>query len=145
MNWYLAVLKKYAVFDGRAQRMEFWVFHLINLLICATYLFFHKVTFSAITSYAFSDGAFPIAGTSVEITRGFVEFLLLFPLLLFLLMIVIPSFAVTVRRLHDTGRSGGWVLISVVPYIGYIVLLVVLISNSQPGANEYGPNPKDTP
>ena len=56
--------------------------------------------------------------------------------------LVLPSIAVGVRRLHDTGRSGWWMLIAFVPFIGFIVLLVFFVLDSQPGSNEYGPNPK---
>ena len=55
----------------------------------------------------------------------------------------IPSLAVTVRRLHDTGKSGWWLLIAFIPFIGAIVLLVFLVQDSHPGTNEWGPNPKD--
>jgi uncharacterized membrane protein YhaH (DUF805 family) len=58
--------------------------------------------------------------------------------------VLVPSIAVTVRRLHDTGRSGWWILISLVPVIGWIVLLVFMLTDSQPGSNQYGPNPKGT-
>jgi uncharacterized membrane protein YhaH (DUF805 family) len=143
MNWYLAVLKKYAVFDGRARRTEFWMFHLINLFICAAYVLAHRAIFPARTSYALIGGAHPIVGMGTEITWASAEFLLLLPLLLFGVAIYIPSFAVTVRRLHDTGRSGGFWLISAVPYIGVLILWIVLARDSQPGKNEYGPNPKD--
>jgi uncharacterized membrane protein YhaH (DUF805 family) len=61
---------------------------------------------------------------------------------LYSLAVLIPSIAVGVRRLHDTGRSGWWLLISLVPLIGIIVLIVFLATDSQPGANQYGPNPK---
>ncbi|MFJ9814242.1 DUF805 domain-containing protein [Streptomyces sp. NPDC101151] len=58
---------------------------------------------------------------------------------------LLPALAVTVRRLHDTGRSGWWILIGIVPLIGSIMLLVFYCSDSEAGANKYGPNPKETP
>ncbi|MFE1312136.1 DUF805 domain-containing protein [Streptomyces sp. NPDC058755] len=58
---------------------------------------------------------------------------------------LLPALAVTVRRLHDTGRSGWMILIGIVPLIGSIVLLVFYCSDSQAGANKYGPNPKEAP
>jgi uncharacterized membrane protein YhaH (DUF805 family) len=58
------------------------------------------------------------------------------------LAVLIPSLAVTVRRLHDTGRTGWWILIGLIPVIGGIVLLIFMVLDSEPGANQYGPNPK---
>lgn len=61
---------------------------------------------------------------------------------LYALAVLIPSLAVGVRRLHDTGRNGWWLLIGLIPLIGAIVLLVFFFQDSQPGNNEYGPSPK---
>ena len=119
MYWYLAVLKKYAVFSGRARRREYWVFVLFNCIIGVVVPFI--IWF--------------IPDTSVATFIGVLW-------LIYALGIVIPSFAVFVRRLHDTGRTGWWILIGLVPLIGAFVLLVVLVRDSQPGENQYGPNPK---
>ena len=116
MNWYLKVLKNYAVFDGRARRKEYWMFVLFNIL----------VVFVA----AFALGLIVGAG-AVNLVY------------LYNLAILIPALAVGVRRLHDTGRSGWWLLISLVPIVGGIVLLVFFVQDSKPGQNEYGPNPKE--
>jgi uncharacterized membrane protein YhaH (DUF805 family) len=114
MNWYLAVLKKYAVFSGRARRKEYWLFVLFNLII----------TFVL----GFVEG---LAGGP-----GFVS-------ILYSLAVFIPGIAVSVRRLHDTGRSGWWLLIGLIPLIGAIVLLVFVIQDGKPGQNQYGANPKE--
>jgi uncharacterized membrane protein YhaH (DUF805 family) len=121
MNCYLEVLKKYAVFSGRARRKEYWMFFLFNLIIYVVLALIDGLmgTFS------------PQAGLGV--LSG-----------LYSLAVLIPSLAVTVRRLHDTGRSGWWILIALVPFIGGIVLLVFMVLDSQPGENQYGPNPKAT-
>jgi uncharacterized membrane protein YhaH (DUF805 family) len=121
MNCYLEVLKKYAVFSGRARRKEYWMFFLFNLIIYVVLALIDGLmgTFS------------PQAGLGV--LSG-----------LYSLAVLIPSIAVTVRRLHDTGRSGWWILIALVPFIGGIVLLVFMVLDSQPGENQYGPNPKAT-
>jgi uncharacterized membrane protein YhaH (DUF805 family) len=119
MSWYLEVLKKYAVFEGRARRTEFWMFYLINLVI----------TLVLIGIDALIGTLIPQAG--VGVLQG-----------LYSLAVLIPSIAVTVRRLHDTGRTGWWILIGLIPVIGGIVLLIFMVLDSEPGANQYGPNPK---
>ncbi|MFZ2171181.1 MAG: DUF805 domain-containing protein [Methylococcaceae bacterium] len=119
MNWYLEVLKKYAVFDGRARRKEYWYFTLFNFLA------FFIVTFidSAIGSFNYEVGIGLFGG-------------------IYSLAVLIPAIAVSVRRLHDTNRSGWWLLIELIPVIGAIVLLIFLVQDSQQGDNQYGPNPK---
>jgi uncharacterized membrane protein YhaH (DUF805 family) len=119
MNWYLEALKKYATFEGRARRKEYWFFQLFNVL--------------AVLVLALVDGA---TGTfSAEAGLGLLSGL-------YVLVILVPSIAVTVRRLHDTDRSGWWFLIGFVPLIGGLVLLVFALLDSTPGANRFGPNPK---
>ncbi|MEW1615212.1 MULTISPECIES: DUF805 domain-containing protein [unclassified Streptomyces] len=115
MNWYLAVLKNYAGFSGRARRKEYWLFTLINLIVVAILMGL---------------------GAAIDTTV---------PYLIYMVATIIPSLAVMVRRLHDTGRSGWWFLISFVPLVGGIVLLVFLASEGKAEANEYGTNPKLAP
>jgi uncharacterized membrane protein YhaH (DUF805 family) len=119
MNWFLVVLKKYATFSGRAQRAEYWWFYLISTLI--------------IIGLSLIDQA---TGTLDEETgMGLLT-------TLYSLAILIPSIAVGVRRLHDTGRSGWWLLIGLIPVIGSIVLIVFFVLDSEPGDNAHGANPK---
>lgn len=119
MNWFLVVLKKYATFSGRAQRAEYWWFYLISTLI--------------IIGLSLIDQA---TGTLDEETGvGLLNSL-------YSLAILIPSIAVGVRRLHDTGRSGWWLLIGLIPVIGSIVLIVFFVLDSESGENAYGANPK---
>jgi len=113
MDWYLAVLKKYAVFNGRARRKEYWMFFLFNLI------------FSFILGFV--DG---FLGTVFIGT-------------IYGLVVLIPGIAVTVRRLHDIGRTGWWVLIGLIPLIGLIVLIIFAATDGNEGSNEYGPNPKE--
>lgn len=119
MSWFLAALKKYAVFEGRAQRAEYWYFVLFYVLI--------------LVGLSFVDG---LAGTRKPnggfgmLSGGFA------------LGTLLPSIAVCVRRLHDTGRSGWWFLISLVPLLGALVLLAFTLRDSEPDSNAYGPNPK---
>ena len=119
MNWVLEPLKKYAVFEGRARRKEYWYFALFYLLAM-------------------------IATTIVDMMTGMYSQTLEIGVLsgILVLAIFMPSLSVTVRRLHDTDRSGWWVLIGLIPIIGAIVLLVFMALDSQPGANRFGPNPK---
>lgn len=113
MNWYLEVLKKYAVFRGRARRKEYWIFFGFNLII--------ELVLGVIEGAAGGPGV-------LESLYG--------------LAVLIPGIAVSVRRLHDTDRTGWWLLIVFIPLIGAIVLLVFMVQDSQPGENQYGPNPK---
>src|SRR5450755_2727913 len=119
MNWYLQALKKYADFSGRARRREYWFFVLFNIII--------SVVLSVCDVFV---GTYS-AAASVGILSG-----------IYTLAVLIPGIAVTVRRLHDTGRSGWWILIVLVPIIGGIWLLVLMFFDSQPGDNAYGPSPK---
>jgi uncharacterized membrane protein YhaH (DUF805 family) len=122
MSWYFRVLSKYAVFEGRARRREYWYFILFNILISIVLMIIDRVvgTFSA------AAGAGLLSG-------------------LYMLAVMIPSLAVAVRRLHDTNRSGWWFLIVLIPFIGALVLLIFFVQDGQPGGNQYGPNPKDVP
>jgi len=121
MDWFLVVVKeRYAQFSGRARRSEYWYFYLFYVLI--------------VIGLAIVDG---ISGTR-NATAGVGLFSGVFGLAM-----LIPSLAVSVRRLHDTGRSGWWLLIALVPVIGAIVLLVFVLLDSAPGANQYGANPKE--
>ena len=113
MQWYLDVWQNYLRFDGRASRIEYWMFTLFNALVVSA--------LSILTALAHA---------------------LVFLTWLYCLAVLIPSLAVQVRRLHDIGRSGWWLLISLVPLVGAIVLLVFFILPSEPGSNLYGPPPR---
>ncbi|AWL87335.1 hypothetical protein AMK14_09505 [Streptomyces sp. TSRI0445] len=115
MNWYLAVLKNYAGFSGRARRKEYWMFTLINFVIAVV---------------------LQIVGFAIDTQV---------PYYIYFAATLIPSLAVAVRRLHDTGRSGWWLLIALVPLVGAIVLIVFLASEGKPETNEHGVNPKLSP
>jgi uncharacterized membrane protein YhaH (DUF805 family) len=122
MNWYLDVLKKYADFGGRARRKEYWMFALFNFLIYIAILIFSAILGSI-------DNSLALIGSLLLVIYG--------------LAIFVPSLAVAVRRLHDTGRSGWWFLIAFVPFVGGIILLVFTVQDGVPGENEYGKNPKE--
>jgi uncharacterized membrane protein YhaH (DUF805 family) len=120
MSWFVEALKKYAVFSGRSRRKEYWYFVLFVVIINIVL----NIIDSLIGTYNRSAGV----GLLTSI---------------FNLAVLIPSIAVSVRRLHDIDRTGWWVLISLVPLIGWIVLLVFHVQDSTPGTNRYGPNPKE--
>jgi uncharacterized membrane protein YhaH (DUF805 family) len=119
MSWYLEALKKYAVFSGRSRRMEYWYFVLFNLVV--------YIVFSLIDALL---GTFNVV-QGVGLLSG-----------LYALAVLIPTLAVHVRRLHDIDRTGWWILISLIPLIGTIVLLVFALTPGTPGSNRYGPDPK---
>jgi uncharacterized membrane protein YhaH (DUF805 family) len=118
MNWYLEALRKYAVFEGRARRKEYWFFLLFTIIVTLMLSFIDEMLgiFDTETGVGLLSGIYSIG-------------------------VVIPCIAVGIRRLHDTGRSGWWLLITFIPVIGGLVLLVFTVLESQPGENDYGPNP----
>ena len=126
MRYYTDVLKKYVVFGGRAARKEYWMFFLFNFIILFVLAIIDGI---AGTNFETSGSAGAASG---GVLQG-----------LYQLAVFLPSLAVTFRRLHDTDKSGWWVLIALVPFVGWIVLLVFMILDSDPGANKYGPNPKE--
>jgi uncharacterized membrane protein YhaH (DUF805 family) len=119
MNWWLTAIKKYADFSGRARRTEYWMFVLFNVIfaIVAIVLDNFLGTASEEVGYGLFYGLFSLA-------------------------IILPTWAVTVRRLHDVGKSGWWIFISLIPLIGGIWLFVLTLTDSDSGDNQYGPNPK---
>ena len=125
MEWYLAVLRKYVDFSGRARRKEYWMYTLINILIVLVpYVF---IVWQSLNGSGSASGLVTAAGGLI---------------FLYSLATFLPGLGVLVRRLHNTGRSGWWVLINFVPFFGAIAFLVFLCQDSKPGTNEYGSNPK---
>ncbi|MFZ7343963.1 DUF805 domain-containing protein [Avibacterium volantium] len=115
MNWYLYVLKNYAQFNGRARRKEFWWFTAVDFLLYVILGLLDIVLLN--NDFGFS-GVYGLAT-------------------------LIPSLAVRVRRLHDTDRSGWWLLIGFIPVIGFIVLLVFACLDGTQGRNRFGEDPKN--
>lgn len=118
MKWYLKVLRNYAEFKGRARRTEFWMFALFNFIftVIAIIIDIQMGTFSEVVSLGVLSG-------------------------LYSLFVLIPSIAVSVRRLHDTNRSGWWFLLIFIPFIGPLWLLVLYIIEGTHGDNKYGHDP----
>ena len=119
MSWYLGALKKYAVFSGRARRMEYWYFVLFNVIVAFVLAMIDALlgTTTGVSSFGLLSGLYSLA-------------------------VLIPTLAVLVRRLHDIDRTGWWILINLIPLVGTIVLLVFALTPGTPGSNQYGPDPK---
>lgn len=119
MNWYLKVLKQYADFNGRARRTEFWMYVLFNFIITIVLGSIDRLIGTVtLTGFGLFSGFYGLA-------------------------VLIPSLAVSVRRLHDIGKSGWMLLLLLIPIIGGIWLIVLCIIDGNPGENEYGINPKE--
>lgn len=119
MEWYLKALKSYVDFTGRARRKEYWMFILFHLLIIA--------------ALGFSNA---FVAETIGVQVGAIL------LAIYAIGTILPTLAVTVRRLHDTNRSGWWILIRFIPLVGDIILLIFLIFEGDAGDNAYGPDPK---
>ena len=102
--------KKYATFEGRASRSEYWWFVLFEVIVLIVAQLIHQYVY-AIAALGF----------------------------------LLPALAAGARRLHDIGKSGWWLLLNIVPLVGPLVLLYFAVKDSQPGSNQYGPNPKAVP
>ncbi|MDR0698951.1 MAG: DUF805 domain-containing protein [Tannerella sp.] len=119
MEWYLKVLRQYADFEGRARRTEYWMFVLFNVIV----------------SFLISFVATIIMVITKHVSIVFLSCLYMFAMIL-------PSLAVTVRRLHDTGRSAWVLFLNLIPFFGSICLFIFLILDGTPGRNNYGDSPK---
>jgi len=120
MNWYLKVINDFKDFSGRARRKEYWMFILFNIIFAAVASGLDNV----LGLYSYEYGSGPING-------------------IYSLIVLIPSLAVAVRRLHDIGKSGWMLLVVFIPLIGAIWLIVLFAREGDLGPNEYGPNPKE--
>lgn len=118
MNWYMKSLRQYVDFEGRARRTEYWCFVLVNILI---------TTLITLMELFFLQGAGMFSG-------------------LYSLFILLPTWALEVRRLHDVGKSGWWLLLVFIPIInliGVIWLLILCLTPGEEGTNQYGRDPKE--
>jgi uncharacterized membrane protein YhaH (DUF805 family) len=137
MTWYLAVLKNYAGFHGRARRWEYWTFVVVNGIIGMALVVIGKLT-------KMPDGPTFGIGTSRNTLGVFGIGVFGNPVLvqIYALATFLPFLAVEVRRLHDIGRTGWWWLFGLLPVLGWIVLVVFCATDGVAGANKYGPDPK---
>jgi uncharacterized membrane protein YhaH (DUF805 family) len=120
MQWYLDVLKKYTVFDGRARRKEFWMFALFSTIVSIILNIIDKIIGTDFGGASSSGWLSTIYGLAV----------------------LLPTIGVGIRRMHDTNRTGWWILISLVPCIGWIWYIVLAAQEGTAGDNNYGPDPK---
>lgn len=118
MNYYSICLSKFADFSGRARRREYWTFVLVNCLIALLLM---------TLGLAFGEDS-PASNIMVTI---------------FYLIMLVPNLSVSVRRLHDIGKSGWYMFLSLIPLIGGLILLIWSLMDSEPGENQYGKNPKE--
>ncbi len=119
MSWYLDVLKKYAVFDGRAGRPEYWYFFLFNLIVSLVLSIVDAIVGTTSGGFGVLSGLYSLA-------------------------VLLPAIGVGIRRLHDIGKSGWWLLIGVIPIVGWIIL-IVLAARESDGPNAYGVAPALAP
>lgn len=119
MNSYLSALKKYAVFNGRARRKEYWMFFLFNTIFAIVAMVLDNLLHLNIGPLSY----------------GYIY-------AIYVLAILLPSLSVLVRRLHDIGKSGLWVFIGLIPLIGGIWLFVLICLEGTSGTNKYGEDPK---
>ena len=106
--------RKYATFEGRARRSEYWWF-----------ILFVNIVSAALNAWFANENGFSLLGTIFEV------------------LTILPTLAVTWRRMHDIGKGGIWGLIDIIPLVGWIFLLVWTTRKSEPGPNRFGPNPKE--
>ncbi|MFI6680414.1 DUF805 domain-containing protein [Kribbella sp. NPDC050470] len=118
MQWYIDVIKKYAVFDGRARRKEFWMFTLFSFIVSLILVIIDRI----------------IGTTYGPGNNGVLQSI-------YSLAVLLPTIGVSIRRLHDTNRSGWWLLLWLT-CIGLIVLIIFWALEGNAGDNKHGPDPK---
>lgn len=126
---YKSLFKKYIQFNGRSRRSEYWYGYLANVIIVFVWSLL-VCFFMAIAIVAESISFLEVA-VVMYLVMGLYSF-----------VIIIPSLSIIVRRLHDTGKSGWMILLGLIPFAGVIIIFVFMLLDSQPGTNQYGPNPK---
>ena len=123
MYWYIKVINQYSDFSSRARRQEYWMFALFNIVFAII----------ALMLDIFLGTTFEFQGLGIG--SGFVS-------IVYSLFVLIPNLALSVRRLHDVGKSGWFLLIAFIPFIGGVWLLILFLTDSQTETNQWGPNPK---
>jgi uncharacterized membrane protein YhaH (DUF805 family) len=165
MNWMLMALRRYADFNGRSRRKEYWMFYLLNLIVAGilSALLFGMIASATarvaerggVESYEYSDSDSSDTGFSYESSSsssvdpgmmmeelGTGVWIVGGLLFLWWLVMLIPSIAVTIRRFHDQDKSGWMILLVFIPFFGGLILLVFMLLDGTRGPNRFGPDPK---
>jgi uncharacterized membrane protein YhaH (DUF805 family) len=135
MEWMLLPLKRYAQFSGRSQRKEYWMFVLFIVITSIVLSMLDSILGlgGGMSRTTYSNGT--TFGTAANLNGGLLNGV-------FSLAIIIPSIAVAARRLHDIGKSGWWMLIGLIPLVGWIIVIVWYCMDGTHGPNRFGPDPK---
>ncbi len=120
MGSYFSCLGKYATFSGRSRRREFWGYTIVNAIIIGIMTYFY-LTARTDTSQSLSTAV----------------------LIIYIVITICPTLAVTVRRWHDLGRTGKWLWLNIVPGVGTLVTLCFMLGEGEDATNEYGRNPRE--
>lgn len=120
MEWATLPLGRYSDLTGRSRRKEFWFFHLLLFVVSLV--------------AGLIDGLLGLGGMILGVSGPLATIVLI--------GFITPSLTVSVRRLHDTGRSGWWMLIGLIPILGALALLYFFFLDGDAGTNEYGSDPK---
>ena len=127
MEWMLMPLKRYADFSGRSRRKEYWMFALLMVIVN---LLLYTVIGGAALGSSDNDAGLAAFGSAVIAA------------MILGLIFLIPSIAVAVRRFHDQDKSGWFVLLGLIPYLGWLILIVFMCLDGTRGPNRFGPDPK---
>jgi uncharacterized membrane protein YhaH (DUF805 family) len=127
MEYMIMPLKRYAEFSGRSRRKEYWMFVLFQILVLVP-----VAIVAALLGSPSEDPADPLGSTAVLILAG-----------VYILLFFIPGLAVQIRRFHDQDKSGWFILLGFIPYVGSLILLVFMCLEGTRGPNRFGPDPKD--
>jgi len=127
MEWMIMPLKRFAEFSGRSRRKEYWMFVLLQMLILIP-----VAILAILMGGPVEDPANPLGSTAILIVLG-----------AYLLVFFIPGLAVQVRRFHDQDKSGWFILLGFIPYVGSLILLVFMCLEGTRGPNRFGQDPKD--
>ncbi|MCZ8136100.1 MAG: DUF805 domain-containing protein [Porphyrobacter sp.] len=127
MEYMIMPLKRYADFSGRSRRKEYWMFVLFQMLLLVPIMLL----------------AILLGSPSDDPTTPFGSIAVLFVVVVYFLVFLIPGIAVQVRRFHDQDKSGWFILLGFIPYVGGIILFVFMCLEGTRGPNRFGPDPKD--
>ena len=120
MDWYFKALRNYLGFSGRARRKEYWMFHLVNFILAGVLSVLDRML-----------------GLHIYKDEGALT-------TIYSILVFLPLWAVQFRRLHDTDRSAWWLLLLLIPVVGWLIILAFNCQNGTPGVNRFGVDPKVT-